>query len=168
MSPSRLTVPALALLVFTAGCLGSPVVDGGPTPTDQTRTPSPSQSPTATPTEAPTSTPPDHEYASNEPDPDTAVVLANRWTDTVEIHVTVVREATNETVHEASYDVTPGVERTVYNTEAADPDGVESFTVVTTARNTTESVTIETSECYGDVFGAVQEDGTFYGSYAIC
>jgi hypothetical protein len=56
----------------------------------------------------------------------------------------------------------------VYNTVEADPDGVERFTVVTSARNATERVEIETSQCYGNVIGAVDEDGEFYLTYAIC
>ena len=50
----------------------------------------------------------------------------------------------------------------------ADPDGVESFRVTATARNTTESVTIETNVCYGGAYVEVQEDGTLYPYYAIC
>ena len=75
---------------------------------------------------------------------------------------------TGETVHEGTYTLDPGTEREVYDVADADPDGVESFRVTATARNTTESVTIETSVCYGGAYVEVLEDGTLYPYYAIC
>jgi len=142
----------LAVLLLTAGCLSGAAGD-------------------ATTTEGPTSTttaPPDHRAASNQPDPEKAVVLENEWDRRVEMHVRVVRDGTNRTVHEANYTVGPGEERTVYNVAAADPDGIESFTVVVTTRDTTDRVSIETSACYGNVYAEIQDDGTPYVYYAIC
>lgn len=115
-----------------------------------------------------TATPGSHESAQAQPDPDKDVRLVNEWNKSVTMTVDVVRESTGETVHEGTYELSPGAERAVYNTAEAAPDGVEAFTVVVTARGTTERITIETNRCYGDAYGTVREDGTVYVYYAIC
>lgn len=168
--PSRST-PLAALLVVvivTAGCLGSPSPGRGPT-VDGTSAASaaPTSSPTS-PSETPTYTPPGTEYASEQPDASHSVVVTNDWNRSVTVRVTVVREATTETVHEETYDVAPDGERAVYNTADANPDGIERFTVEATALNATESVTIETSKCYGNVYVEITADGELYPYYAIC
>jgi hypothetical protein len=167
-----LPLVTLAALLVLGGCLSAGA--GGPS-----QSPTPTQTATDTPTStaelgspAPpsptTSTPDGHEYATNQPDPNKHVTLTNRWDETVTMQVRVIREATNETVHDGSYNLAPGAERTVYNTSAADPDGIERFTVVVTARGTTERVDIETSQCYGEAYGEVQSDGSLYLYYSIC
>jgi hypothetical protein len=156
----------LAALLLTAGCLsGSGGTDSPSSPTSETPTASPADSPGPP---SPSPTPYGTAGASNQPDPDKAVQLRNDWNRSVEMRVRVVRDATNETVHDGTYTLAPGEERTAYSLTRADPDGVESFTVVVTARNTTERVRIETSRCYGDAHAEVQADGTLYAFYAIC
>jgi hypothetical protein len=163
---TRPTVGVLALLLLTAGCLS-----GLPAGTPSASTPTPAPDGTDAPP-SPSGTPPtaypDHERATNEPNPDHDVVLESDYDRSVTVHVRVIRNATNETVYDATHTLPPGKEQTVYNTVEADPDGVERFTVVTSARNATERVEIETSQCYGNVIGAVDEDGEFYLTYAIC
>jgi len=174
--PQSLPVVALVALLVLGGCL-SAGTGGQPSPTPtQTATDTPTVTPTSTegpasppaPASPTDSTPDGHEQAANQPDPNKHVTLTNRWNETVTMRVRVIREATNETVHDGSYDLAPGAERTVYNTSAADPDGIERFTVVLTARGTTERVGIETSQCYGEAYGEVQPDGTVYLYYSIC
>lgn len=150
-SQKRFPAAVLALLFLTAGCLsGGPVDPLSPTP------------------ETPTSAPDGHSTATNQPDSDKAVYVRNDWNRSVEMRVRVVRDATNETVHDETYDLPPGAGRTVYDVSEADPDGIESFTVVATARNATERVTIRTNRCYGDAHAEVRDDGTLYVYYAIC
>lgn len=117
--------------------------------------------PSASPTTGPLT-------GSNQPDPDKQVTLENEWNETVTMDLRVVRVATNETVHEASYEVAPGEGREVYSTASADPEGVESFRVVVTARDQTGEVTVETSTCYGDTYGVVRADGVLDVFYAVC
>ncbi|MFC6787377.1 hypothetical protein [Halobaculum halobium] len=170
--PSRST-PLMALLVVvivTAGCLGGPAPGTEPT-TDETPTATATPTPTASPTppdKTPTYTPPGTEYASEQPDASHSITVENEWNQSVRINVTVVREATNETVHEGSYDVAAGGEQAIYDTAEADPDGIERFTVEATALNATESVTIETSKCHGNVYVEITADGELYPYYAIC
>lgn len=155
-TPFKLAV-LLALLLLTAGCLTA-----GP---GESR--SPSQSPTQTDgTES--RTPFGTHDAMKHPDSDKEVHLENLWNQSVTMHVQVIREATNRTVHDESYELEPDTERTVYNVSEANPDGIEEFTVVVTARNTTERVTIETNRCYGDAYAEIQEDGSLYLYHAIC
>jgi FlaG/FlaF family flagellin (archaellin) len=154
---SRSTVLVAVVVVLAAGCLSG--VSGEATPRS-------SPSPTGTITSTPT--PAGHEAAMDRPDPDKEVRLRNEWNRSVEVRVRIQRDATNRTVHDVTERLQPGAERTAYDLSTADPDGVEAFTVVVTARNTTERVGIETNECYGNVYAEVSEDGTLYVYYAIC
>ena len=174
LRPTKSLVVVAVVVVLAAGCTGpASTGTGSGTPTS---TP---PAGTATPTPAPdTTTEADKsgtetksvttEGASNQPDPDKAVRVENAWNRSVDVRIRVVREATNGTVHEGTYAIDPGGERGVYNIAEADPDGIESFRVTATARNSTESVTVETHACHGDVYVEVLEDGTVYPSYPIC
>ena len=93
------------------------------------------------------------------PDPDKTVQLENPWNQSVEIRISVVREATNETVHEGTYTLDPGTEREVYDVADADPDGVESFRVTAIARTATGTVTIETGACSTDAHVEITSSG---------
>jgi hypothetical protein len=152
----RRTIGLLALVLLTARCLSSPI-DGTVTPVS-----SPEK------TDAETTHPDGHAYAENQPDLNKTVLLENDWNQTVEMHVTVIRNATNETVHEGRYDVEPGSSREVYHTAAAEPDGIERFTVILRARNETNTASIETNLCYGPAYATIQDDGTPYLYYVIC
>jgi hypothetical protein len=142
------------------------VVEAGPRRIDFDAVAAASPSPSGSP--SPTAGPPDHEAASDEPAPHKDVTLSNDWSRPVTVQVRVIRNATGQTVHKGSYDLAPDTERDVYDLARADPDGVEPFTVEITARNTTRRVTVETSACYGDVYGEIQTDGSVYLYYAIC
>jgi hypothetical protein len=162
----------VAALLVTAGCLGASPA-GTPTVTSDSETvaiETPSPEPPFTEPHSPSDgsggTP--SVSAVDQPDPDKAVILTNLWNQSVEIHVTVYRNATGETVYEATHELAPGAEREVYNTQAADPEGIERFSITFSARNATQQFSIETSACYGNAYGEVQEDGTFYPYYAIC
>ncbi|PSQ18104.1 hypothetical protein BRD00_05875 [Halobacteriales archaeon QS_8_69_26] len=104
--------------------------------------------------------------ASRQPDPHLPVEVENRDDVTHTVDLTVTRSGT--TVHEASYDVAPGVERDVYNLREADPDGIETFTVEVSVGDGTDAVEVETSGCYGQVVASVREDGSLLLTYSIC
>ncbi|MFD1597392.1 hypothetical protein [Halobellus rarus] len=175
MPASRRSIAlVLVAVVLTAGCLGG-------TPSTGTDSATPTQTPTATempgtPTPTPDPTPGETssgewtttEQASEQPDADKAIHVENRWNHSVEIRISVVREATNETVYEETETFEPGADRDVYNLEEASPEGIESFRITATARNSTESVTIETNACYGNAYVEITEDGELYPYYAIC
>lgn len=150
----------LAVAVLAAGCLGAPAPGSAPTDAG-------TAAPTATPT-PPSETPPRPEDAAERPDPDHRITVENEWNRSVTVRVTVVREAANETVHEGTDEVAAGEERAVYGTAEATPDGIERFSVTATALNTTESVTIETSRCYGNVHVEITAEGGLSPYYAIC
>lgn len=139
----------IAVLLLTAGCLDVGTVERTPT-TDS-----------------------DDEHglsitASDRPDASKAVHVENYWNESVEVHVQVIRVRSDETVHDETYVVESGDDITAYDTAKADPDGIESFRIVVTARNETENVTIETNTCYGDTYAEIQDDGQLYLYYAIC
>lgn len=149
----------LAVVVLTAGCLSD---EPGDAVSSQTAD-------TSTPTErSETQTERGTEWAGKQPDPDKEVNLENRWNRSAEIRVSVTREATNETVHNGTYNLDPGEDRAVFTTSEADPDGIESFTVTVTAQNMTDHVSIKTSKCYGDAYAEVRTDGSLHLYYEIC
>jgi hypothetical protein len=165
----------LALAVLTGGCL-SGAIDGTVTPLATAETPAtdrsatPAESPSATTGMATDETPATDwiQQAANEPDPDKQVSLANHWNRTVTIRLQVIRNATDTTVHDEQYDLAPGVERPVFNTSTVEPNGIETFTIVLSARNDTQRISIETNACYGNAYAEIRDDGSPYLYYAIC
>jgi hypothetical protein len=103
---------------------------------------------------------------AEQPNPDLAVRIENNGGETRSVSLTVTRES-GEVVHEATHEAPPGSDREVYNLRAADPDGVESFEIVAERGDASESVTVQTSDCFGDVIVMIDEEG-FRVTYAIC
>jgi len=152
----------LGLALLGTGCVAlAPGADRTPS----AAAPSPSEPATSTQGTQPTDR---HQAALTQPDATKEVRIENVWNRTASVQVRVTRDATNETVHRATYEVEPAEPITVYNLSDANPDGIEPFTVVVTARNATERVTIETNRCYGDVYGEIQNEGGLYVYYEIC
>jgi hypothetical protein len=174
MPPAKSLAVVLAVLTLTVGCVGPPGTGSGsatatPEPSADTATPTPDPDP-ATGTDGPDTgaASAGTRGASNQPDPDKTVQLENAWNQSVEIRISVVREAANETVHEGTYTLDPGTEREVYDVADADPDGVESFRVTATARNATRTVTIETSACSTDAYVEITSSGDLYPFRGVC
>jgi len=165
----------VASLLF-AGCAGLAPTDGAPAPAGPSPTASPTATQTDTVTETATDTPDAPATPTDEPtpgtphygpEPDHEVVVENRLDGEETLHVRVIREATNETVYDEAVALPPG-ERVVYNTAEADPDGIESFRVVAERGGDRASVTIETSECYGDAIVWPTDDGGVDATYSVC
>lgn len=107
-------------------------------------------------------------HASQRPASDHPVYLENHGNESAAFDITVVRNATSETVHNQSYVLAPEEVREVYNTDKASPNGIETFEIHWSVRNETGQVNIETSQCYGSASVAIMEDGTPFASYSIC
>ncbi len=107
-------------------------------------------------------------HVGEQPDPDKHLVIENEMNERVAVDVRVIRHATNETVHEATYLIDPETRQTVYNTRAAAPDGVETFVFVLTARNTTERIGIQTSECQGGPELRISAGGLVSVGHVVC
>lgn len=163
ISPPRLVPALLAVLLLTAGCLSS-----GPASTDATSTTATTHTSTQQTSQTATTTACGWSCLADQPDPEHAVQLENNWNRDVDVHVRVVRAATNATVHDETHTLEPGAERTVYNVAAAEPDGIETFDVTVTARNTTEHTQIRTSKCFGNAFARIRSDGDLFVSHSIC
>ena len=163
-SSSRLFSVLLAVLFLTAGCL-SPAS----APEDSSLT-TDMVSPTTEPTTSRTATTTVCGWSclADQPDPRHSVQLENNWNQSVDVHVRVMRDATNTTVHNETYTLEPGSERTAYNVVEAEPDGIETFDIAITALNTTENTEIRTSECFGNAFARIRDDGELFVSYSIC
>ncbi|MGM0592417.1 MAG: hypothetical protein ACQETI_12480 [Halobacteriota archaeon] len=149
-NPTRRSVLGLVGGLVTAGCLADPNTSSA------TDTPEPSASPPGTSRRSETPTEPSQNEtttlpgdwiarASKRPNPDHGIYLANDATESVRIHVWVVRDETGATVFEETKTVSEGAEIEAYNLNEADPAGVESFTVraelVHVASSTPESPT---------------------------
>ena len=146
-------------LAGVAGCFADDAGDDRSTDTPATDT-----APTDTPTTEPTDR--DGEHAAEQPDPDVAVRVENDGGETRSVSLTVTRES-GEVVHEATYEAPPGSDREVYNLRAADPDGIESFEIAAERGDASESVTVQTSECYGHVIVSVDDEGLGV-TYSVC
>ena len=105
--------------------------------------------------------------ATDQPDPDLPVRIANDAEETRTVSLTVTRES-GEVVHEATHEAPPGSDREVYNLRAADPDGVESFEIAAERGDASDSVTVQTSECYGHVIVGFTEEEDLFVTYAVC
>lgn len=102
-----------------------------------------------------------------QPSADHSVSLHNEWHKTATIDITIVREATNETVHDETYQLDPGDSREVYNTRMASPDGIETFEIRWTFQNDTGRSGISTANCQ-QVELVIQGDGTVSELVAVC
>lgn len=190
----------------TAGCLTDPgdgpggesttttttatTVYDGTTSTNQGDTPRTESRERKTTRSTTETTPEDWiEHASNQPDPDHDITLANEAAESKTVRLWVERDETGETVFETTETVDPGVEFTVWNLKKASPDGVETFTVcaelvgssesttetksadaerTTTASEDRDCAPLHTNECYGNSHVTVREDGTLQIIYSIC
>lgn len=146
-SSSLHSVVVVSVLLLTAGCL-----DGGPIEGTDTANDVDGWSTTS----------------GDRPDASKEIHLENFWNESVEMHVQVVRVRTNETVHDETYALESGDDVHAYTLSEADPDGIESFRIVVTARNETQNVTVETNACYGDAYAELQDEGQLYLYYEIC
>lgn len=108
--------------------------------------------------------------AANEPDPSKDVILVNDGEDGVAhtVGLEVYRESTGTVVHDQSHEISANGEIVAYDTADANPDGIETFRVTCTFEDQTETVTIETSECYGWAEFVVDAEDELRGLYTIC
>jgi len=162
----RALLSALAAgLAGTAGCLA-----GGPgEPASPTDTPTPTPDPTPATGPSPSPSPdgdPPVTTATTVFDPDVAVTLENDDDVAHEFALTVT--GPEGVVHESTHDVDAGAELTPYDLSRADPDGIVEYEVAVAVGDQRESVTVETSSCYGGVVATVGGDGTLNVFYAIC
>ncbi|MFC6953693.1 hypothetical protein [Halorubellus litoreus] len=163
--------------VALAGCLtddepGAPTTDRSATPDDTATTRSGSETTGRSTTPADTTDDDSNWWseAANEPDPSKDVILGNDGEDGVAhtVDLEVYREATGTVVHDQSHEISAGGEIVAYDTADANPDGVEAFRITCTFEDQTETVTIETSECYGWAEFVVSAEDELRGTYAIC
>ncbi|WP_435175412.1 hypothetical protein [Halorussus sp. AFM4] len=132
----RSVLAAAGASLALAGCLtDAPDGSGGGPPTERTTTggaPSGTPGPDSPPSETPAGDATTGDWVerlSNKPDPDHGISIENEASVPATLRVAVVREATGETVFEATRRVRPGAEVGVYNLREADPEGVERFEV---------------------------------------
>lgn len=177
------TAASAAGSVAAAGCLtgddsGASTSERTTTPDDDSET---SRSGTATTDSAettepstPTETTDDDSSwwseAANEPDPSKEVRLVNEGEDGVAhtVDLEVYRETTGTVVHDERHEIPADAEVVAYDTAAANPDDVEAFRITCTFEDQTETVTIETSECYGWAEFVLSAEDELQGIYAIC
>ena len=106
--------------------------------------------------------------AAQTPDPNHQIQIENEISDSVTVTVTVLREQTGETVHNQTYTLQPNETVTAYNTRQANPDGIEPFNVSVTSGGSTDSFTLETDQCMGDLIARVTESDGIDMLYSIC
>lgn len=107
------------------------------------------------------------EPASQQPDPDLDVILTNADDKSHEFAITIRRESGN-TVYETTQEVPADSRLQIYNLTAADPDGIEAFTIAVVVGEQAEEITVKTNACYGNAIIEVTADGELYPYYSIC
>lgn len=108
-----------------------------------------------------------HSKAINTPDPDKSVNLENQGNNTQDVRIEVVRDSTGNIVHNQTYSVNDTIDN-VYNLKEADPEGVESFTVMATTDEDSDQVSLDTSRCFGNVYVEVTEKNGIYVYHTVC
>jgi len=106
--------------------------------------------------------------ATQTPDADHAIEIENPTTESVEMTVTVRRVSTETVVHDQTHTVQPEETATIYNTRQADPDGIEEFNLSVATNGSTDSLSMKTNECWGDVVARVSASDGVSLVYAIC
>lgn len=110
-----------------------------------------------------------HTEAINTPDTDKRIELANRFTETATVQVTVTRDTTDRLVYNGAHTLAPGTETdSIYNLNQSNPDGIETYTLTATALNQTETIELRTTQCQGGAIVEIADDGQLYPFYAIC
>jgi hypothetical protein len=111
-------------------------------------------------------------FGSPTPQPDHKIQMVNMRSDPVNMTVTVHRQKTGKTVHNQTYTLQPSqsLDKTVtaYNTRQANPDGIETFNVSVTANGSSDSFTVETDMCQGDITAQVTESDGINWGWAEC
>jgi len=106
--------------------------------------------------------------AAQTPDPNHQIQIENEISDPATVTVSVLREKTGKTVYNQTYTLQPNETVTAYNTQQANPDGIEEFNVSVTSGGSTDSFTLETDQCMGDVIARVTESDGIDMVYSIC
>lgn len=101
------------------------------------------------------------------PDEDKSVSLENELNRTREIRLTIIRNKTDEVVHNETYMVNNSIDD-VYNTEDANPEGIEKFSVIARTDSQSSEVSIETNECFGSAYVKISRDNDLEAFYSIC
>jgi len=73
-----------------------------------------------------------------------------------------------EVVQDRTHSIPAGERRIVYRTEAAEPTGIDAFETTCEFDGRTETVRIETSECYGRARFTITAENELQGTYSIC
>ena len=196
MAPTRRrllrTVAASVGTVAVAGCVGSDPTagdgtgttdrgttdSGTPGRTTEFRTTEPPVRDTPSPTEGSRPRPTDGDPSetvrpSAEVSYDRQVTVENGTSAERTVRLTVEEpreEATDEAAvyHAETYTVDPHTETDVFDFASLDLEGDRRLVVTATYDGTTDSVTIRTVACYGDVLVAFSPEDGFVLTYSVC
>lgn len=112
---------------------------------------------------------PQTDPAKTTPNADKDINVRNSYRSLVTVDVEVQRDLTDNTVYEEQFLVgTDSNLEGVYNLQAADPDGIETFTIESTYKNRTKTIQVKTNDCFGDITIEVTSDGSLFPFYYIC
>lgn len=174
--PINWQVMGLVAMILLAGCIAPEVGTDISTPASTSQsggtdisTPTSTSKSVGTATSTPASTPKSPGTATGVVASENKEVrLINDWNQSADVQLRIIRLATNETVHNESYTLSPESRQTAYNISRADTDGIESFEVIVTARNVTTRDTFTNDACYGYIHVLVNSDGTSAHYSGIC
>lgn len=173
MNRRRVLATAGAFIGSLTGCIGLDSEE----PTGS-RTPTPTKAPTSTPTERPpdaggdygsTGTPSkrsDLAEKTNNPNPDHPIRIINNDETTQNVTVNVTQHGT--VVDTFSREVNASANVVAYNIRQTDPEGIEEYNITATVGNETDTATVRTNDCFGDITIDIRSDSSLAVSFAIC
>lgn len=103
---------------------------------------------------------------SGEANPDHPIRVENYDGTARNVTVTVTRDGTE--IANVTRTVPPGGEVVPYNLRRANPDGIEEYTVTATVGPYSDSLTVRTDDCYGEITVRVRSDGSPFLQPKVC
>lgn len=157
------------VLARLSGCVGAES-SGGDAPDTVSSTDTPTERPPdADGSYGSTAGPTDEAGIGDEIDranPDHPIRVSNRDDVAHQLEIQVRQNGT--LVDSVTHDASAGSDAVVYNLRKAEPDGIEPFSITATVGNQTESVSVRTDDCFGDVNVNIRSDGELSVGFEIC
>lgn len=98
--------------------------------------------------------------------PDHPIRVSNR--DDAAHHLEIQVRQNGTLVDTVTHNVSAGSDAVVYNLRDAEPDGIEPYSITATVGNQTESVSVRTDDCFGEVNVNIRSDGELSVGFEIC
>ena len=102
-------------------------------------------------------------------DPDKKINIENAYNQSQTVHLEVVEDNTNNTVHSEKYKLDAGYSlEPAYNVSIPEDSDIKTFKLNVAVGNQTDSINMKMNQCYGNAYIEIREDGNLHVFYSIC